>query len=215
MGLFLLWVLLAYLLGSIPCGVLVAKIMGGPDPRRSGSGNIGAANVYRLLGRNAGAFTLMGDLLKGAGPVFLVRFSSPGWGSWHDPAVAAVALAAVCGHIWPLYLKFQGGKAVATSAGVFLVLCPAATALLVVVYLAVFWRWRTSSLAALAAAWTAPLAFGLLGASKPYLLLSGVLSALILWRHLDNLRRWARGEELQLQESRQRLQERRNPGADN
>lgn len=213
MGRFLFWLTLAYLLGSIPCGLLVAKIMGGPDPRQSGSGNIGAANLYRLLGRNAGAFTLMGDILKGAGPVFLVRFSAPGWGAWHEAAVAAVALAAVCGHIWPLYLKFKGGKAVATSAGVLLVLSPVATALLVAVYLAAFWRTRTSSLASISAAWAAPLAMGLLHPAKPYLLVSGILSALVLWRHLDNIRRWARGEEQQLQEGRRQPQAPDHPGA--
>ncbi len=98
--------------------------MGGPDPREAGSKNIGAANVYRVLGRNAGAFTLFGDIMKGAAPVFLARFGLQGLGAWHEAAVAAVGLAAVCGHIWPLYLGFKGGKAVATSFGVILVICP-------------------------------------------------------------------------------------------
>lgn len=195
----LFWLVAAYLLGSIPWGVVVAKLLGGPDPRQAGSGNIGAANVYRLLGRNAGAFTLFGDLMKGAVPVFLARFSSPGWGPWHEAAVAGVALAAVCGHIWPVYLKFKGGKAVATSAGVLLPLAPLAVALLGGLYLLILWRWRTSSLASLAAAWAAPVVLGLLGTAKVYLALSGILSALILWRHRENLRRWARGEEPELQ----------------
>ncbi len=207
MGLLLFWLALAYLLGSIPCGLVVAKIMGGPDPRRHGSGNIGAANIYRLLGRNAGAFTLMGDLLKGAGPVFWARLSSPGWGPWQETALAAVALAAVCGHIWPLYLGFKGGKAVATSAGVLLAISPPVAALLAAVYLVIFWRCRISSLASLVTAWMAPLAMGLWTPVKPYILLSGILSALILWRHQDNIRRWARGEEPRLGEDYQQHRE--------
>lgn len=194
----LFWVVVAYLLGSIPWGLVVARLYGGPDPRRAGSGNIGAANVYRLLGRNAGAFTLFGDFMKGAVPVFLARTSAPGWGSWHEAAVAGVALAAVAGHIWPLYLGFKGGKAVATSAGVLLAISPLATLLLIGLYGLLFWRWRTSSLASVLTAWAAPLAVGLLGSSKTYLLLSGILSGLILWRHVENIHRWAKGEEPEL-----------------
>ena len=92
----------AYLLGSVPFGLVVTWFMGGTDPRLAGSANIGAANVYRLLGRNAGAFTLFGDIMKGAVPVFLARFGLQGLNGWHEAAVASVGLAAVCGHIWPL-----------------------------------------------------------------------------------------------------------------
>ena len=124
----------AYLLGSVPFGLVVAWFMGGTDPRLAGSANIGAANVYRLLGRNAGAFTLFGDIMKGAVPVFLARFGLQGLNGWHEAAVASVGLAAVCGHIWPLYLGFKGGKAVATSFGVLLVLCPLAALVLTGLY---------------------------------------------------------------------------------
>ena len=196
---FLILLAAAYLVGSIPFGLVVARLMGRPDPRESGSRNIGAANVYRLLGRNAGAFTLFGDIMKGTVPVFLARCGRlPGLDGWHEAAVAAVGLAAVCGHIWPLYLRFSGGKAVATSFGVLLVISPLAAATLAGLYGLAFKRWRTSSVASLIAAWMAPLAVGLLGNPKVYLLLSVILSGLILWRHQENIIRLCRGEEPEL-----------------
>jgi glycerol-3-phosphate acyltransferase PlsY len=198
MSSFLTLLLGAYLLGSIPFGLVVAKLMGGPDPRQEGSKNIGAANVYRVLGRNAGAFTLFGDIMKGAVPVFLARFGLQGLAGWHDPAVAAVGLAAVCGHIWPLYLGFKGGKAVATSFGVILTICPLAAMALAGLYGLVFRVWRISSVASLAAAWATPPAMGLLSDAKVYLLLSAVLSGLILWRHQENIARLCRDEEPEL-----------------
>ena len=195
MGYFLILMLLAYLLGSIPFGLVAARLMGGPDPREAGSANIGAANVYRLLGRNAGAFTLFGDIMKGAVPVFLARFGLYGLGGWHESAVAAVGLAAVCGHIWPIYLGFKGGKAVATSFGVMLVICPLAAVALATLYGVVFRVWGISSVASLAAAWATPPVVGLLSDTKIYLVLSAVLSGLILWRHQENIVRLCRDEE--------------------
>jgi acyl phosphate:glycerol-3-phosphate acyltransferase len=186
---------LAYLLGSIPTGLVVARFMGGPDPRQAGSGNIGAANLFRLLGRNAGVFTLVGDILKGALPVFLAVYWLAPLGAWHDWAVAAVGLAAVLGHIWPIFLNFRGGKAVATSFGVVAVLCPAAALNLAVVYPLALYRVRIFSAGALICAWLLPLAVGLFCDSKAYIFLAGVLSGLILVRHRDNLLRLARGEE--------------------
>lgn len=198
MSAFLLLVVVAYLLGAIPFGLVVAKLMGGPDPRTAGSGNIGAANVYRLLGRNAGAFTLFGDLMKGAAPVFLARFGLTDLGGWHEAAVAVVGLAAVVGHIWPIYLGFRGGKAVATSFGVVLVISPLAAAVLAALYGLVFQHWRISSVASLAAAWALPAVVGLFSGSKVYLLLAAVLSALVLWRHQENIVRLCREQEPEL-----------------
>jgi glycerol-3-phosphate acyltransferase PlsY len=112
--------------------------------------------------------------------------------------VAAVGLAAVCGHIWPLYLGFKGGKAVATSFGVILVICPLAAVALTALYGLVFLIWRISSVASLTAAWATPPAVGLLSDVKLYLLLSTVLSGLILWRHQENIVRLCRDEEPEL-----------------
>lgn len=188
----------AYLLGSIPFGLVVARLLGGTDPRLAGSANIGAANVYRLLGRNAGAFTLFGDIMKGAVPVFLARFGLQGLNGWQEAAVAGVGLAAVCGHVWPLYLGFKGGKAVATSFGVVLVISPPAALVLAGLYGLVFWGWRISSVASLAAAWAMPAVVGLLSDSSINLLLSALLSGLILFRHQENIIRLCREEEPEL-----------------
>lgn len=198
MSAFLILVVIAYLLGSVPFGLVVAKCMGGPDPRQEGSNNIGAANVYRVLGRNAGAFTLFGDIMKGAVPVFLARCGLEGLGAWHEAGAAAVGLAAVCGHIWPVYLGLKGGKAVASSFGVILVLCPWAALALTALYGLAFRLWRISSVASLAAAWATPPVVGLLSNVKAYLLLSAVLSGLILWRHQENIVRLCRSQEPEL-----------------
>ncbi len=185
----------AYLLGSIPTGLIVAHLMGGPDPRRAGSGNLGAANLYRLLGRNAGVFTFLGDTLKAAVPVFLAVYWLTPLGPWHEPAVAAVGLAAVLGHVFPIFLNFQGGKAVATSFGVVAVVCPLAALNLFVVYVLTLFQVRIFSVGSLLCAWLLPLAVGLFCDSKTYLLLAGILSGVILLRHRENLLRLVRGEE--------------------
>jgi glycerol-3-phosphate acyltransferase PlsY len=189
---------LAYFLGSIPTGLIVARLMGGPDPRQAGSGNLGAANLFRLLGRNAGVFTLLGDTVKGAVPVFLALYWLTPLGAWHDSAVAAVGLAAVLGHVFPIFLKFQGGKAVATTFGVIAAICPLAAINLVLVYGLTLYQVRIFSVGAVVCAWLLPLAVGLFCDSKAYLFLAGILSGLVLVRHRDNLIRLVRGEEPRL-----------------
>jgi glycerol-3-phosphate acyltransferase PlsY len=191
-------VVLAYLLGSIPSGLLVARFLGGPDPRSQGSGNLGTANVYRVLGRKAGALTLLGDVGKGALPVALARLTLTSLAAWQDTGVALVAAAAVLGHVFPLYLGFKGGKAVATTFGVVAVVAPWAALNLVLVYLLALSQTRIFSVSALICAWLLPVAVGLFTASKAYLLLAGVLSGLILVCHRDNLERFFKGEEPRL-----------------
>ena len=189
---------LAYLLGSIPSGLLVARALGGPDPRQLGSGNLGTANIYRLLGRKAGALTLLGDVAKGALPVALARLWLTPLGAWQDTGVALVAAAAVLGHVFPLYLKFKGGKAVATTFGVVAALAPWAALNLAVVYILALSQTRIFSVSALVCAWLLPVAVGLFSDSKAYLLLAGALSGLILVCHRDNLERFFKGEEPRL-----------------
>jgi len=138
----------------------VARALGGPDPRRLGSGNLGTANLYRVLGRKAGALTLLGDVAKGALPVALARLTLTSLGPWQDTGVALVAAAAVAGHVFPLYLGFKGGKAVATTFGVVAVLAPWAALNLVVVYLLALSQTRTFSVSALICAWLLPVAWG-------------------------------------------------------
>ena len=187
----------SYLLGSVPFGLLVARALGGPDPRGLGSGNLGAANLYRLLGVKGGGLTLLGDVLKGALPTLLARYWL-GLGPWQDAAVALVAAAAVLGHVFPVFLGFRGGKGVATTFGVVLGVCPWAGLNLVLVYLLALSQTRIFSISALIAAWLLPVAVGLFSDSKAYLLLAAVLSGLILVCHRDNLERFFRGEEPRL-----------------
>jgi glycerol-3-phosphate acyltransferase PlsY len=189
---------LGYLLGSIPSGLLVARFLKGPDPRGQGSGNLGAANVYRVLGRKAGALTLLGDLAKGAIPVALARLTLGFLADWQDTGVALVAAATVLGHVFPVYLGFKGGKAVATTFGVLAVLVPWAALNLVLVYLLALSQIRIFSVSALICAWLLPVAVGLFTDSKAYLLLAGGLSGLILVCHLENLERFFKGEEPRL-----------------
>ncbi len=183
----LLLVAAAYLLGSVPFGLLVAALAGGVDLRRVGSGNIGATNVLRALGRGAAAVTLLGDVGKGALAVGLARLlgAAPG-------VAAAAGLAAVLGHLFPAFAGFRGGKGVATALGVVLATTPAVGACVLLVWLAVAWRWRYSSLAALlAAAVLPPLTWALEGPG-PALALAAALAVLVAWRHRENLRRlWA------------------------
>jgi glycerol-3-phosphate acyltransferase PlsY len=191
-------VVLAYLLGAIPSGLLVARLLGGPDPRSQGSGNLGTANVYRVLGRKAGALTLLGDAAKGALPVALAQLTLIPLGAWQDTGVALVAAAAVLGHVFPIYLGFKGGKAVATTFGVVAVVAPWAALNLVLVYILALSQTRIFSVSALICAWLLPVAVGLFTDSKSYLLLAGVLSGLILVRHRENLERFFKGEEPRL-----------------
>lgn len=190
--------LLAYLLGSLPTGLVVARLLGGPDPRQAGSGNVGTANVYRLLGPKAGGLTLAGDVLKGAAPVLVALFWLPPLGAWQESALALVGLVAVLGHMFPLYLGFQGGKGVATAFGVILVLCPWAALHLVIIYVIALAQTRIFSVAALLCTWLLPVAVGLFSHSKAYIFLAGVLSGLILLKHRDNLERLFKGEETRL-----------------
>ena len=192
---FLILLILSYLLGSIPFGLLVAWALKGPDPRTQGSGNLGAANLYRLLGPKAGGLTLLGDVLKGALPTLHGLYWLTPLGPWQEPAVALVGAAAVLGHIFPLYLGFKGGKGVATAFGVLTALCPLAGLNLALIYLLAIYQTRIFSLSALIAAWLAPVAVGLFCDSKAYLLLAAALSGLILLCHRQNLARLFRGEE--------------------
>jgi glycerol-3-phosphate acyltransferase PlsY len=177
---------------------MVARALGGPDPRRQGSGNLGAANLYRLIGRKAGGLTLLGDVLKGALPTVLARLWLAPLGPWQEAAVAAVGGAAVLGHVFPLGLGFKGGKGVATSFGVVTALCPWAGLSLVLVYLLALSQTRVFSISALITAWLLPVAMGLFSDSKTYLLLAGALSGLILVCHRGNLSRFFQGEEPRL-----------------
>ena len=186
-----LWLVpLGYLFGSIPFGLLIAKASKGMDVRRVGSGNIGATNVLRVAGSGPAAATLALDMLKGWAPVALAQaLKGP------EVLVAAVALAAFLGHLYPLFLGFRGGKGVATFLGILLALCAKAALLIVAVWLLTAALIRYSSVAALVASAVSPLLVWLLDGRPPYVALTAALFGFILIRHRENLRRLLAGEE--------------------
>lgn len=189
---------LAYLAGSFPTGVVLGHLKG-VDVRKVGSGNIGATNVARALGSRLGIYTLVIDALKGFLPALAALWIMPSW-----PWVSAVAFAAIAGHCFSIFLDFNGGKGVATSAGVFLALAPFATLGAALVWLAVVLVTRVSSFGAFAAL---PTLLGLLllpafdffGMSIPsarsYLPLAVATALVVLYRHRANLRRAVHGSE--------------------
>jgi glycerol-3-phosphate acyltransferase PlsY len=187
--------LFAYLLGSVPVGVILARIKGA-DPRKVGSGNIGATNVMRAAGKTTGILTLVGDILKGFLPILIaVAFEEP------ILVVAAVGLAAFLGHLFPLFLKFKGGKGVATALGVYLCLDPFAVLIAVVVFVLVLIKWRYVSLGSLAGVAVIPLALYLLNAQNYYVYLALIIGTLIFIKHKDNIRRLVAGTESKLGKS--------------
>ncbi len=190
MGIELLLVVVAYLLGGIPFGILVARLQGGVDLRRVGSGNIGATNVLRAVGKGAAALTLAGDIGKGALAVGLGR-----WTGGSAELLAVLALAAVLGHLFPLFTGFRGGKGMATTLGVVLAAMPAVGGLLLLLWLIAAAVWRYSSLATLIAAAALPLLAWWLDGRPPLAAVGVLLFGLVIWRHQDNIRRLWRGTE--------------------
>jgi len=186
-------VLLAYLMGAIPTGVLVARLRG-IDIQRTGSGNIGATNVLRAVGPGAAVVVVLVDPLKGVLAVLVP--SMLGLGPWW---VAAAALAAVVGNSFNVFLRFRGGKGVATSLGVFLVIDPVITLAATTIFLLTLTYGRMVSLASLVSVSSAPLLLLFLGdAQLPKVLLVFALAALMIYRHRDNVDRLARGVENRL-----------------
>jgi len=186
----------AYLLGSIPFGVILARLFGGTDVRKAGSGNIGATNVARVVGPLAGILTLALDAAKGAAAVFLAGKLSNHSATW----MVIAALAALAGHCFPVWLKFKGGKGVATAAGMFIVLSPLACAAALVLFVLVVIFWRYVSLGSISAAAAMPLLMYFLWAphhAPPLAITVGTLAVaiLIIFKHRANLRRLLAGTE--------------------
>ncbi len=180
-------VCIAYLVGSIPFGLLVSWALARVDIRSHGSGNIGTANVLRIVGKWAATLTLLGDLLKGFLPV-VAALSLGASELW----VAGVGLAAVLGHNWSVYLRFAGGKGVATSFGALLAMTPLPALLGLLTWTAVVLVFRYTSLAALIASVCVPPVILFLTGAGPYLAFSLLAALLIFVRHRDNIKRlWA------------------------
>jgi glycerol-3-phosphate acyltransferase PlsY len=180
---------LAYLIGSIPVGVLVGKA-GGFDPRTVGSGNVGMTNVARAGGGGAAAITLVGDLLKGLIPVLIARISD-----MSNTGLALVGLAALAGSLYSIFLGFQGGKGVSTTVGVWLGLAPTVIGSAFIVFLIVFLIRRIVSLASISGALALPLIAILWGQSTAFVVAALIMAVLVIYRHRANIWRLMRGEE--------------------
>ncbi|MHB8875336.1 MAG: glycerol-3-phosphate 1-O-acyltransferase PlsY [Myxococcaceae bacterium] len=193
----MLWALLVaggYLAGSVPFGVVITRMLGRADPRESGSGNIGATNVARVAGKKLGVLVLLLDASKGAVPVLVAIRLLP-----ESPWIhAGVGLAAFLGHVFPVWLRFHGGKGVATALGVFGVLLPLAAVFGFVVYAAIFLTTRVASLASLAGSVVAVGSSFFIGRPREYSALAGVLLLLILFTHRGNIGRILKRKELKL-----------------
>lgn len=187
--LLVLLICVAYLIGSIPTGLLLGK-MYGVDVRKEGSGNIGATNLYRTVGRKIGVITLISDCLKGFLPVLFTKLSSL------PPEFAAfVGLSAFCGHVFSLFLKFKGGKGVATALGVFLALAPKAVVIAIAIFALMMFVWRYVSLGSILAATAMPLAVYFFHGSRTVTAVTFIIAAVVVIRHQENIKRLISGNE--------------------
>jgi glycerol-3-phosphate acyltransferase PlsY len=191
---YILVAVLSYLLGSIPTGFLVAKARG-IDIRSVGSGNIGATNVFRVLGKPAGIFVMLADALKGAVAVLIaVRVIGPWFSGMHGNQAnewygVCAGVAAVLGHNFTCWLSFKGGKGIATSAGVLLALVPWSLVIILAVWIVLLVLTRLVSLASVCASATLPFAAWMTGESLTMILITGGLAVLAIYKHRTNIKR--------------------------
>ncbi len=188
-----LLVIFGYLAGSIPFGLLYGRLAG-VDVRQQGSGNIGATNVSRLLGKKLGILTLASDLLKGLLPMLIaaqILGDRPDAYLW----TMLTGTAAFVGHCWPIYLKFRGGKGVATALGIFLYLAPLQTLIAIVLFVATVRLGGYVSLGSMSAALSLPVMIWLSNGPTDLLLITGMIALLIVLKHQENIRRLLKGEE--------------------
>jgi glycerol-3-phosphate acyltransferase PlsY len=183
--------LFGYLFGSIPTGVLLTKFFSKVDPRKVGSKNIGATNIFRTAGKTLGILTLVGDIFKGMIPIGIaIQFNVS------DLWIAIVGLSSFLGHIFPIFLGFRGGKGVATALGVYLVISPIAVLIEFLFFAGIVWRWRYISLGSISCATTIPILIAFFRSdSQAYFILSVIIAALILYRHQSNISRLFQGTE--------------------
>jgi glycerol-3-phosphate acyltransferase PlsY len=186
--------LVAYLVGSLSFAVIVSRAMGLSDPRSYGSGNPGATNVLRSGSKKAAILTLVLDALKGFVPVFLVdRFGAPyGLG---EGTLALVAIGAFVGHLWPVFFKFEGGKGVATAAGVLLAINPWLGLATLATWLIIAFFFRYASLASIVAAVFAPFYQLLIWGGGPIAGAVALMGLLLVWRHTGNIQKLLNGRE--------------------
>lgn len=197
-GVILPWLILAYLAGSFPTAWLVGRAMG-LDLRQEGSGNLGGTNAFRVMGARGGIPVVAVDVTKGYVPAAMF----PLWDGSALPELAlAYGLLAIIGHVWPVWLRFQGGKGVATGGGVLLALAPLAALVALMIWIGVVLLTRTVSIASLVAATSVPVVASLTGAPVSTVLFCAGIAGFVWWTHRSNLGRIARGEELRFGSTR-------------
>lgn len=198
---FILFVVAAYLIGSISFAVVVSWCFGLPDPHTYGSGNPGATNVLRTGKKTAAVLTLLGDAAKGAIALWLAQRLAPEFGLG-EMALAAVAFAAFIGHLFPVYFRFKGGKGVSTAAGILLALDVRVAGVVLLVWLLTVLALRYSSLASMVAALAAPAATIYFLGWGPFAWMVAAMTMLLLWRHRANIGRLLNGTESRIRLSR-------------
>ena len=197
----ILFVVVAYLIGSISFAVVVSWCFGLPDPHNYGSGNPGATNVLRTGRKAAAALTLIGDAAKGAIALWLARRWAPEFGVG-EITLAAVAFAAFIGHLFPVYFRFKGGKGVSTAAGILLAVDVRIAGIALLVWLLTVFGLRYSSLASILAALAAAVATLYFLGWGPFAWMVLAMTALLLWRHRGNIARLMNGTESRIRLSR-------------
>jgi len=194
--LFLLLPFFAYVLGSVPCGLIVTWIFTSEDIRKTGSGNIGATNVRRRAGTWAGLLTLAGDIAKGAIPVYLAMQLAGLGTAWREIYIAAIAVSAFAGHLYPIFMKGKrGGKGVATAGGCFLILSPFSLFIAVLVFILAVCVSSRVSAGSIAGSLMLPIAVWKATGSGIFTGCAIVIAAGIVLRHQNNIRRWINGTE--------------------
>ena len=187
-------IIAAYLIGSLSFAVIVSKYYGMDDPRTYGSGNPGATNVLRSGKKKAAALTLLGDAVKGLVAVILARCLQDAL-NLSDATIALVAIAALVGHMWPIFFNFKGGKGVATALGVLLALSPATALLCALIWLFMAFGFKVSSLAALVATVCAPILAFFMMPHASWACATVFIAAFVLYRHKSNIQNLIQGKE--------------------
>lgn len=186
----ILFIILSYLLGSIPFGLIITRYYAGFDIRTKGSGNIGFTNVLRVVGKKEAFLTLTGDTIKGFIPVILARIILN-----DNSLAAACGVAAIIGHDFPVFLRFKGGKGVATSFGALFGIIPLGGAIALIIWLVVFYLWKYSSLAAITSYSLLPLVVILINPHHTNIAFAVIVTALLLLKHIENIKRLLKGTE--------------------
>jgi glycerol-3-phosphate acyltransferase PlsY len=190
--------LFGYLLGSVPTGLLLTKLFSKVDPRKTGSKNIGATNIFRTAGKALGILTLVGDVLKGVIPTVIAMHLVPAdqWGFSRHVWIALAGLSPFLGHVFSIFLGFKGGKGVATALGFYLPISTISVLIEFLIFAGIVWKWRYISLGSITCAITISILIAFFRSdSQAYFIVSVIIAALILYRHQSNISRLLQGTE--------------------